>query len=142
MTEFDEKARWWSCRRPRLGQRASDAEQALRVVVGVYSSHPTAPLSLHARVKGFDAVAFRRMDENRTALRLLAMRSSIHLVPRENAHLAFRATATPAQQGWRLRYAGVSEERYDHLRTRILEIAREPRTTRQIGAETGEGGSR
>jgi hypothetical protein len=142
VTGFEEKARWWSYRRQRLGHRAADAEQALRAVVGVYSSHPTAPLSLHARVKGFDVAAFRRLDENRTALRLPAMRSSIHLLPRENAHLAFRATrpATSAQQGWRLRYAGVSEECYDHLRIRILEIAREPRTARQIGAEIGEIG--
>jgi hypothetical protein len=50
VTAFEEKARWWSYHRQRLGQRASDAEQALRSVVGVYSSHPTAPLSLHARV--------------------------------------------------------------------------------------------
>ena len=139
MTDFHEKARWWSYSRQRLGQRASGTEQALRGVVAVYSSHPTAPLSLHARANGFDETGFRRLEEDRVALRLPAMRGSIHLLPRENAYLAFRATR-PAMsaQRWRLQYAGVSEERYDELKSGILEITREPRTSRQIGAEIGE----
>jgi Winged helix DNA-binding domain len=141
VTDFHEKARWWSYRRQRLGRRASDAGEALRGVVAVYSSHPTAPLSLHARAGGFDAAGFRWLEEDRAALRLPAMRGSIHVLPRESAHLAFRATSpTTAAQRWRLRYAGVSEERYDELKTEILEAAREPRTSRQIGAEIDESG--
>ena len=99
MIGFEEKTRWWSYRRQRLGRRASDAGEALSIVVAVYSSHPTAPLSLHARVNGFDAAGFRRLDGERAVLRLPAMRGSIHLLPRETAHLAFRATspATTAQ---------------------------------------------
>lgn len=139
--DFYEKARWWSYRRQRLGQDASGAGEALRSVVGVYSSHPTAPLSLHARVRGFEAGAFRRLDEDRIALRVPAMRGSIHLLSRESAHLAFRVTgpSTSAQRS-RLRYGGVSVERYDELKSVILEAAREPRTSRQLGIVTGESG--
>ena len=119
--DFYEKARWWSYRRQRLGQDAPGAGEALRSVVGVYSSHPTAPLSLHARVRGFEAGAFRRLDEDRIALRVQAMRGSIHLLSRESAHLAFRVTgpSTSAQRS-RLRYGGVSVERYDELKSVIL----------------------
>jgi len=113
----------------------------LRSVVAVYSSHPTVPLSLHARVRNFGEAEFRRMEEERVALRLPTMRGSIHLLPRETAHLAFRATVIRAQAR-RLRYAGVSEERYDELRVAILEAAREPRTSRQLGTETGGDGER
>jgi hypothetical protein len=94
-------------------------------------------------VKGFDAATLRRLDGERATLRLPAMRTSIHLLPSENAHLAFRAIrpAMSAQRG-RLRYAGVSQERYDQLRDEILETAQEPRTARQLGVDTGEIGER
>jgi hypothetical protein len=74
---------------------------------------------LHARVNGFDAAGFRRLEEDRVALRLLAMRGSIHLLPRGDAHLAFRAIAMMAQ-GRRLRYTGACEERYEELKTIVI----------------------
>ncbi len=135
MIGFEEKTRWWSYRRQRLGRRASDVGEVLSAVVAVYSSHPIAPLSLHARVNGFGAAGFRRLKEDRVALRLPAMRGSIYLPPRGSAHLAFRATEMMAQ-GRRLRYAGVCEERDEELKTVILEAAREPRTSRQPSGPT------
>ena len=113
-------------------------------MVGVYSSHPTGPLSLWARVWSFDATAFGLLEDGRTALRLPAMRGSIHILPRWTAHLAFRATAaTPAsEQGRRLRYAGVTTEQYDRLRAEILAAAREPCTARELRSDmdvAGEG---
>jgi len=69
------------------------------------------------------------------------LRGSIHLLVRETAHPAFRATAITTQPR-RLRYACVSEERYDELKVMILEAAREPRTSHQLGTDTGEGGER
>ena len=137
--EVQDRARRWSYRRQRLGEeRAPDAESALRGVVAVYSAHPTAPLSLQARARSFGAAAFRRLDDERIALRVPAMRGSIHLLPRESAHLAFRATAVPAERhGWRLRDAGISDMEYRRLREEILEAAREPRTARQLRADTG-----
>ena len=136
---IQERARWWSHRRQRLGGwRAPDAGEALGDVVGVYSSHPTAPLSLHARTRPFDRAAFSKLEAEGLALRLPAMRSSIFLLPRENAHAAFRATAAPAStQLWRVRDAGIPQELYADLRRKVLEAARTPRTARELRVHTG-----
>ena len=147
MPGIHERARRWSYDRQRLGdRRAADAEEALRAVVGVYSSHPTAPLSLRARARTFDATALRRLDADRRVLRLPAMRGSIHLLPRETAHLAFRAIPEPPSGlRQRLRYFGIPEERYPELRGAVLAAADRPRTARDLGQElratTGYAGS-
>lgn len=136
MSGIQEQARRWSYDRQRLGRRAPDPETALRAVVGVYSSHPSAPLSLLARTRNFGPDAFRRLDAGRLALRLPAMRGSIHLLPRETAHLAFRAVPEgPSGLRGRLRYSGISEERYAELREAVLAAARVPRTARDLGRE-------
>lgn len=138
MTAFHERARSWSYGRQRLGQKASDAERALRDVVGVYSAQPTGPLSLLARVRSFDADSFRRLENERAALRLPAMRTSIHIVPRQTAHLVFWATHKPmSQQRWRIRDAGISEDEYDGLRSAVLLAARRPRTARELREDLG-----
>ena len=129
-------ARWWSYDRQRLGRRAPGAESALRAVAGVYSSHPSAPLSLHARIRALDHETFRRLDVERRALRLPAMRGSIHLLPRENAHLAFRAVPEPPSGlRQRLKYFGIPEGRYAELREVVLAAAAEPITARDLGQE-------
>lgn len=134
MTEI--QARRHSYRRQLLGGAAPDAATALRAVVGVYSSHPTAPLTLRARCAAFDQSGFRALD----ALRLPAMRGSIHLLPRETAHLAFRAVPEPsAASAARLRNFGLSEERYAALREAVLAAAIEPRTARELREATGAG---
>jgi hypothetical protein len=143
---FAEQTRRWSYDRQRLGRQAPDAETALRTVVGVYSSHPSAPLSLLARTRNFDATSFRRLDAERRALRLPAMRGSIHLLPRETAHLAFRAVPEPPSSfKQRLRYFGIPEGRYPELRETILAAADRPRTARELGRmlrqKTGHEGS-
>ena len=138
MTAFHERARWWSYGRQRLGRKASDAVLALRDVVGVYSAHPTGPLSLLARVRSFDGDSFRRMENERAVLRVPAMRTSIHIVPRQTAHLAFWATHKPiSQQRWRIRDAGISEDEYGRLRSAILRAARRPRTPRELREDLG-----
>ena len=114
--------------------------------MGVYSSHPSAPLSLRARARSFGAETFRRLDADRRALRLPAMRGSIHLIPRASAHLAFRAVPEPPSGlRQRLRYAGIPEERYASLREAVLAAATEPITARELGRglreRTGYGGS-
>ena len=107
--------------------------------MGVYSSHPSAPLSLRARARSFDAEAFRRLDAERRALRLPAMRGSIHLLPRASAHLAFRAVPEPPSGlRQRLRYFGIPEERYAGLREVVLAAATEPMTARELGRELRE----
>ncbi|CAA9511567.1 MAG: hypothetical protein AVDCRST_MAG05-3062 [uncultured Rubrobacteraceae bacterium] len=114
--------------------------------MGVYSSHPSAPLSLRARARSFDAGAFRRLDAERLALRLPAMRGSIHLLPRQTAHLAFRAVPEPPSGlRQRLRYFGIPEERYPALREVVLATATGPTTARELGRglreKTGYDGS-
>lgn len=146
MPDFLELSRRWSYDRQRLGRRSPDAEAALRDVVGVYSSHPSAPLSLHARTKDFTLETFRRLDAERRALRLPAMRGSIHLLPRKTAHLAFHATPEPPSGlKQRLKYFGIPEERYPELRGAVLAAADEPRTARDLGQKlrhaTGYEGS-
>jgi hypothetical protein len=125
---------WWSHRQQRLGAGGGDPHAALRDVIGVYSAHPSAPLSLHARCTSLDAAAFRALD----VLRLPAMRGSIHLLPRETAHLAFRALPEPpARAARRLEGFGLSAERYAELRARVMELATSPRTARELRAELG-----
>jgi winged helix DNA-binding protein len=126
--------RAWTYERQRLGRAAPSAAAALEVVIGVYSAHPSAPLSLHARAAKIDAAAFRRLK----AIRLPAMRQSIHLLPEKTAHLAFRATPAPASdRAKRFRHFKLTDARYDELRAQLLEAAREPLTQEELRAATG-----
>jgi hypothetical protein len=126
--------RWWAYERQRLGRAAADPASALSDVIGVYSSHPAAPLSLHARCAQLDGAKFRALD----ALRLPAMRQSIHLLPRETAHLAFRAVPeAPARRAKRLKVFDVSEKRYRELREALMAAAGEPRTQQELAEATG-----
>jgi hypothetical protein len=128
----DPRLRWFSYGRQRLGRSGRDPDAVLRDVVGVYSAHPTAPLSLLARCEPFDANAYRSLR----AVRLPAMRGSIHLLPHESAHLAFRATlrgsATTED------YSGLTPQEYEDLRAALLAAAAaEPMTARELRAATG-----
>ena len=131
MSEPDPRLRWFSYGRQRLGRSGRDADAVLRDLVGVYSAHPTAPLSLLARCAPFDADAYRSLH----AIRLPAMRGSIHLLPEECAHLAFRATRRgPAGEE---DYSEMTPEQYEDLRERLLAAATEPMTARELRAATG-----
>ena len=113
---------------------------ALERVVAVYSSHPSAPLSLAARVTSIEPVSFRALEESRAALRIPAMRGSIHLVPAQTASLLVAATQIPAaERRRRFRVAGISEESYDEIRERVLAFARVPVTVAQVREATGLG---
>jgi len=134
-----EQLRAFTYERQRLGRAAPNGAAALKAVIGVYSAHPSAPLSLFARAAKLDGAAFRRLD----ALRLPAMRQSIHLLPRKTAHLAFRATPAPASdRAKRMRHFKVSDKRYEELRAKLLKAAKEPLTQDELreagGAEAKE----
>ena len=134
-----DRLRAFTYERQRLGQAAPSAARALQDVIAVYSSHPSAPLSLHARARKMTAAQFRKLD----VLRLPAMRMSIHVLPAKTAHLAFRATpAPPADRKKRMRHFKFSEQRYGELRARILKAATEPLTLpelrEKVGAEPDE----
>jgi hypothetical protein len=129
-----ERLRAHTYERQRLCRAAPNAARALEDVVAVYSSHPSAPLSLHARAKRMDAADFRGL----AVLRLPAMRKSIHLLPRATAHLAYRATPDPpADRKRRLKVFKLTEERYVELRQLVLEAARTPLTLPRLREATG-----
>ena len=135
-----QQLRAFTYERQQLGANAApDAAKALEDVIAVYSSHPSAPLSLHARARQMDAEAFHRLD----VLRVPAMRMSIHMLPAKSAHLAFHATpAPPADRKKRMKHFKFTEERYDELRRKILDVATElltlPELREAVGAEPDE----
>ena len=134
-----EQLRAFTYDRQRLGQAAPGAARALTDVIAVYSSHPSAPLSLHARAKKMTAAQFHKLD----VLRLPAMRMSIHLLPAETAHLAFHATpAPPADRKRRMKHFKFTEKRYAQLREQILTAATKPLALPElreaVGAEANE----
>ena len=82
----------WSHARQRLGRPARSPLEALRAVVAVYATHPTAPLALWTRSRSFTPAAYRRIDRDRKAVRLPAMRRTVFLVPRDHVAEMFAAT--------------------------------------------------
>jgi hypothetical protein len=134
-----DQLRAFAYERQRLGRAAPDPARALSDVIAVYSSHPSAPLSLHARTKQMTAAQFHALD----VLRLPAMRMSIHLLPAKTAHLAFRATpAPPADRRKRMKHFKFTEQRYEELRAQILKAGTTPLTLpdlrEAVGAEPEE----
>ena len=136
MHEVERQARAFTYERQRLGGAAKDAATALRDVIAVYSSHPSAPLSLHARAKKMTAKDFHALD----ALRVPAMRGSIHLVPRENVPRVFgiRPERTDATSERQFAYFKVTAEQVARLEPLVLEAAKEPRSSAEISAIVGE----
>jgi hypothetical protein len=117
----------WSYRRQRLGRDATDPLDALRSVVAVYSSHPTAPLSLLARSWPLDADRFAALEQRREAVRIPAMRGSVFLLPASTAPEVLAASRAPLKKlAGRLTYGGFDLESYEAIKQRVLDAAREP----------------
>jgi hypothetical protein len=132
--------RLYSHAQQHLAKTARSAEQALRDVIAVYSAHPSAPLSLFARTKNFDAKKFRALEETRVAIRLGAMRGSIHLMPRATAPKIFAATIgdDPKMLARRLQVARVNADEYAKFKRAVLKSVREPMSVRALRDATGE----
>ncbi len=131
-----DRVRAFTYARQRFGRAAPDAATALCDVVAVYSSHPSAPLALAARSATMTPDDFRALAAG--ALRVPAMRGSIHLMPAAAAVRAFRALAeSPAARAARLRGFGISEERYAELRALLLAAATGPRTQKELALALG-----
>ncbi len=137
---FTEHLRVYSHHQQHLAKTARSAEQALRDVIGVYSAHPSAPLSLFARTNIFDAKKFRALEENRKAIRLGAMRGSIHLLPRATAPKIVAATIgeDPKMLARRLQVARVNADEYAKFKLHVLKHVREPMSVRALREATGE----
>ena len=125
----------WSTRRQRLTERATSALEALRDVVAVYSTHPTAPLALLARAADLTAAEFKKLDENRQVVRVIGMRGSAFMAPAASGATIFAATALPeARLESTLRTRGLDLETYRRFTQPVLECCATPRTPAQLKA--------
>ena len=86
-----ESARWWSWRRQRLDRSCRGIDDALHSVIALSSAHPSAPLSLLARVPRMLGGMYEGATRSRTMIRLPAMRKAIWLLAHDTAHIPFNA---------------------------------------------------
>jgi winged helix DNA-binding protein len=132
----EDLARGWSWRRQALDRSGQSVDDVLRRVCGVYSSQPSGPLSVRARMRGLEPADFSGPIERREAVRIPAMRTSIHVVPADLAG-RFHAAAPKVRREWWLRQVGVSEEDFAEMRERISAVAREPMPSKAIREAVG-----
>ena len=138
--ELTHRLRAWTYRQQLLDASAADPIEALRGVIAVYSSQPTAPLALLARCSGFGAADFLALEQRRRAVRIPAMRGSVFLAPVESAARIFAATRVPLElRRANLVYAGVDLADYERLKPRLLELTREPVDARALETEVKSG---
>ena len=135
-----ERLRAWSWRRQLLADPADDPMDALRGVVAVYSSHPSAPLSLLCRSRGFGPEWLAQAEERRAVVRLAGPRGSIHLMPADTAPRIFAPVRLPLDKfAGNLAYAKIERGGYDRLKERMPEILREPMTPAEAQEAFGMG---
>lgn len=108
---------------------------ALEAVTGVYSAHPSAPLSLAVRCAALTGAGFRSIEERHDAVRIPAMRISIFMVPAASAATVFTATAmTPDVLARRVTSRGLDLGEYRKLTPRVLAAAQEARAPADLVA--------
>jgi hypothetical protein len=128
----------WSYRRQLLGRVGPAPLEALRTVVAVYSTHPTAPLALLARSRLLEPGEFRALEQQRQTIRIVGMRGSAFLVPAESAACIVAATRLPTDRlGARLRYGGLDFDAYARLAPMVLECCNKPLTPAELRACAG-----
>ena len=134
------RLRAWTYRRQFLDGGVPDPLEALRRIVVAYSSHPSAPLTLLARVPGLTPDAFAVLEERRDVVRIPAVRLAISLVPTDIAPRVFAATRQPVEKFARnLDWAKIAPADYAALKRRALEIAREPIGAKDLQAALAAG---
>jgi len=145
MNTFQEKLRRWSFFRQGLDRSETNIEQALKKVIAVYSAHPSGPLSLNARMQSFDNQAFQTLDHQQLAVRIPAMRLSVHQVPADSAPYVFAATVPPKSGDyWQKRYAQRELPNEDFLvwRTEVLALTNTPQMVKDLKKEIGFPGDK
>jgi Winged helix DNA-binding domain len=141
--DLTEQIRAWTYARQRIGDPASSPTQALNAVVGVYATHPTAPLALWARTRSFTPAAYRRIDKDGKGLRIPCMRKTVFLIPRRIAAKVFTAVRPSAAHALRpLKWQRISPQTYEKLAKKILVAAKEPRSTVELGKVAGIKGEK
>ncbi len=143
MADLEQRLTAWSHGRQRLGRTAPDAGSVLAELGGVYATQPTAILSLAARLGGFAPDDYRRLDLDRTAVRLPAMRLSSHLVRSDAAAWILAATRRPRETlAWLWRGIGLTDGEYAQATAAILDVAHEPVTVGGIRTALGPQAAR
>jgi len=132
---------------------SNDVAQTTRDIVALHTTDPTAPyLSLWARVAGFQREALEdALYEQRTSIKLLCMRVTLHVVPSDKFPFFFQAfsqhrTRPETQRfGDFLVQAGLCREQevgsfLEGLQRRVLDVLAEngPSTVRQINQAVPE----
>jgi len=131
----------WSYHRQHLGKQGATLQQVLKDVIGVYSAHPTAPLSLFARSKQFSESEFHQLEKSKLAVRIPAMRQSAYFLPTEFAS-SVKAAVLPAPDDpyWEKRYLQkgriIPVEKYPEWKEQILSFAQVPKSASEIKQET------
>ena len=121
MVDLLPRLRAWTRSRLLLDRSGVDVAGVLDRLIAVYASHPTAPLSLLARLPALTAAQVVGLDERRDWLRLPAMRGSTFAMPTHDAGRLVAATATPLDKlAGRLKYAGFDRAGYEAMKPRIL----------------------
>ena len=141
MTNFTAQLRHWSYHRQLLGQGATKAMACLKQVVGVYSTHPSGPLSLWARVSNFEVKDMIRLDQEQLALRTPAMRGSVYMLPTDIAHIARSACLPPSDDpSWAKRYSQsgrkIPIEFYEEWKQHLLAKLQTPMTVKELKPQT------
>ena len=141
MSDLKNKLTHWSHKRQLLGKNGDNFEQVLNSIIGVYSNHPTASLSLFARTKTFDEQFFFDIDENKIAFRVPAMRQSVYWLPKEDASMIMDATLDAADSpNWAKRYSQsgrkIPPENFESWANSILETCTTPLTVKELKGKT------
>ena len=127
------RLRSWTYRRQRLGRLGGGPLETLCDIIAVYSTHPSAPLTLLPRCASLAPDEFRSMEQQRDVVRITAMRGSSFMVPTRTAATIFAATRVPpAQLARRLQYGGLDPEAYTRLTPKVLECCSTPITPAEL----------
>lgn len=133
--EFTQKISQWSYQRQGLLRPNVSLIEALNNVIGVYSAHPSGPLSLWARVQQFSSQDFTNLDQQQLAVRLPAMRLSNHQLPAQTAPYVIAATLPSKDSDvWEKRYTqrGLANDDYQVWKQEVLELASTPQTAKEL----------
>ena len=121
----------FSYHRQCFGKQGNNASKVLKDIIGVYSWHPSGPLSLLARVNGFKPNDFYELDAQKLAYRVPAMRLSNYMLPSETTFKIMSAVVPlPGDPTWEKRYSNpariVPEGDYQEWRETILKLTVKP----------------
>ena len=139
--EIENKLAAWSHQRQKLGMKGETLIGVIRSIGGVYSWHPSACLSLRARVSNFNKEEFFELDKGRKVLRVPGMRGSVHLIESSIALQTMTAILPPADDpSWEKRYsqAGrkVLPEKYKDWQKELLDLLKRPMPVKDIKQTT------